>query len=242
MSTAQIKAILFDMDGTLINSEDYYLLQLNGILLECFDKGPLEQEILVEIQGRPGIKIAEIITRELGLNATAEEFYNLTNSPERLEIYKNCSFLPGMKELVMHLKLVKNLPIAIATSTTKLKYDSKTSHLNDCGFELFDDIVTGGDVPQLKGRGKPNPDIWWYTLDRLNELLELTDEDKISIKDCLIFEDSFSGIQSAIASGAHSVWIPSNKGSLQALDHDQLDDKCEILDSIREFNKSKYGL
>lgn len=235
------------MDGTLINSEDIYIKQLNSILAS-FNKEPLSKDLIAKIQGRPGAKICEIIVEERGLGDTisGQEFYAITNEPKLLSVYKETAFLPGIKEFLRHLKYTHNVPMSIATSTTKLKYDAKTQHLQNDGFDMFEVVLTGGDQPSLKGRGKPEPHIWHMALDMTNERLGVKGTDKeIKIEECLIFEDSVSGIKSAIRLGGKGVFIPSNPDAVKALPQNELNWILEnseaVLDSFEAFDASKYG-
>lgn len=246
---SKVRAILFDMDGTLINSEEIYINQLNNILSTNFNKGPLSEPVKQKIQGRPGIKISEIIVQENQLTGkcTAAEFYELTNDPKQLALLQECQFLPGIQDFLIHVKRKYDLPIAIATSTTRTKFTAKTQHLQENGFDLFDVTVTGGGNPKLpKEKGKPQPDIWFLALDELNEKLGLKDtKDEIKMTECMIFEDSVSGIQSAINANAKSVWIPSHSFLLNSLLEKELlyyKENCEvILDSFLQFKKENYG-
>lgn len=247
--SSAVRAILFDMDGTLIDSEEIYINQLNDILSTSFNKGPLSEAVKQKIQGRPGMQISEIIVQEnqLAGRCTAAEFYALTNDPKRLALFQECRFLPGVQDFLVHVKSKYSLPIAIATSTTRAKFAAKTRHLRENGFDLFDVTVTGGGNPRLpREKGKPQPDIWFLALDELNEKLGLRGtKDEIKMAECMIFEDSLSGIQSAISARAKSVWIPSRSLLLSSLPEEELAhyrESCEaILDSFLQFKRENYG-
>lgn len=66
-------------------------------------------------------------------------------------------FLLGVEKFVKHLK-TNNVPIAVATSSSKESYDLKAQHHDDF-FSLFNHKVFGGSDPEVKN-GKPSPDIF----------------------------------------------------------------------------------
>ena len=72
--------------------------------------------------------------------------------------------MPGVEKLLDHL-IKNNIPIAVATSSTKEYIDLKTSpHRNV--FDKFDFFVNGSSDPEVK-RGKPHPDIFLVCASRL---------------------------------------------------------------------------
>ena len=67
----------------------------------------------------------------------------------------------------------------------------------------------------------------------------------IKMENCLIFEDSVSGIQSGLAAGGKTVWIPSNPEAVKALSDEEMSyykSNCEaILGDFLQFDNNKYS-
>lgn len=231
----RVKACLFDMDGLLINTEDIYTLTLNRILKE-YGLGPLTWDVKIQLQGLPGPEAGKKIIETYKLPLTPKEL-ETKNIEIQNDYWPTAAFLPGALELLKYLKS-KNIPIALCTSSNKIKFKGKTSHLGE-GFNLFDAIVTGDDERIPSGRGKPFPDVWQVGLKSLNDKFNTS----ISPSECLVFEDGIIGVQSGRAFGAHVIWVPHQE-SLPFIDNaaDVLQGQGEQLNTLEELELSKYGL
>jgi len=156
--------------------------------------------------------------------------------------WAKCQFLPGAAELIQYLDS-KKIPFALATSSNKVNFERKTGHLKHI-FNLFGDhIVTGDDERIPKGRGKPFPDIWLAALKSLNSQLS-KDETEIKPDECLVFEDALPGLIAGKAAGAFVIWVPDHRALkvMNGEEHEHIKDHGEILNSLTEFQKEKYGL
>ncbi|KOG98284.1 haloacid dehalogenase superfamily protein DI49_3337 [Saccharomyces eubayanus] len=176
------------------------------------------------------------VIEHYGLPITLKEYEERNISLQSLK-WGTCEFLPGAFDLLKYLKS-KGIPIALCTSSNKSKFLGKTSHLSH-GFDLFDAIVTGDDPRIPKGRGKPFPDVWQLGLKELNEKYH-TD---IKPDECMVFEDGIPGVQSGKAFGAHVIWVPHPEAHAVLGDTKTLlAGKGELLSSLEELEKAKYGL
>lgn len=228
------------MDGTLINSEDIYT-ECTSELLQEFGKGPLTWDVKMQLQGRPGPEAAQTIVETYELPLKAEEFMSLAMEKQESK-WPQTKFLPGALELLQYMQS-RSIPIALGTSTNTLNYQRKTAHLE--GFNLFGPHVVRGDDPRIpKGRGKPNPDIWYHCLASLNEERIKKGKEQISIEECLIFEDGIAGVQSAAAANASVIWIPDRNliKLLNGKEKDIIGNKGEIISNFHDFDKAKYAL
>lgn len=223
------------MDGLLINTEDIYTTVTNEILGQ-HGKGPLTWDVKIQLQGLPGAEACKKVIAHYELPFTPEEF-DRKNVQIQTSKWSSCEFLPGALDLIQYLKS-QNLPIALCTSSAKMKYHGKTSHLRH-GFDLFDVIITGDDPRIPKGRGKPFPDIWHLGLDGLNKKFG-TD---IKPEECIVFEDGVPGVQAGKAANAYVVWVPHPHAFEVLGDTDAiLEGRGELLKSLEDFDKEKFGL
>ncbi|GME71337.1 unnamed protein product [Ambrosiozyma monospora] len=247
-SQKKYKACLFDLDGLLINSEEIYTRACSEVLTTKFHTSQgLTWDVKSKIQGIPGHIGAGIVTKSYGIDnaVSANDFFEIVNAKQR-ELYGECEILPGVKDLITGL-VKDNIPIWICTSSTVVKYQQKTTHLQKELFDLFDGNVVTGDDERLNGRGKPNPDIWWLGLNLLNEKLGLIDEkSKIKIDECLIFEDSVHGFKSGLAAGGFVIFVPDAR-QLELLTTENINalvgkenDNGVLLDSLQDFDRRVY--
>lgn len=237
----QIKACLFDMDGLLINTEDMYTDATNELLAE-YNKPPLPWKVKIELQGRPGRKVAEILLEWSKIPITPDELFEKTAKIQE-KLWPNTTFLPGALELVQNLK-ERNVPIALATSSMYHKYLQKTGHLRH-GFDLFGQhVVTGDDERIPEGRGKPCPDIFLAALESINAERRENDLEEIKPEETIVFEDGISGVIGGNDAGCKVVWVP-HPGAREVLDDEYMKKVIrdgEILHSLEDFDLEKYGL
>jgi HAD superfamily hydrolase (TIGR01509 family) len=107
------------------------------------------------------------------------------------DLKQRLPFRPGALELLMALKR-KGIPTALVTMSMRKMALAVTEQIS---FPAFDVVVAGDEVVH----GKPHPEPYL----KAAELL------RVDIKDCLIFEDSHTGMASAEASGGHTIGIPN---------------------------------
>lgn len=239
----EIKACLFDMDGTLINTEDIYT-EAATELLALYGKGPLTWDIKIDLQGRPGPDAAQKVVDFYDLPITNEELMKKLFEIQK-DKWDRSAFLPGALELLEYL-IKHDIPIGLATSSNTLSYHKKTDHLAQ-GFSLFDGHIVTGDDPRIPpGCGKPKPDIWHACLKSINDSREKKGLEAIKMEECLIFEDGIPGVFSGKNTDGYVIWIP-HPGALKQLNGKETEiigehDEGEILESLEEFDKAKFGL
>ena len=148
----KIKAVLFDMDGVIFDTEREYLKEWNKI----FEKYGYEmkKEIYVSVMGRGRKKVKEIFKENFGDDLPIEEMYIEKDKMLKEAIENNeVPLKQGALELLEFLK--KNeYKTALATSAKKDRVKSQVNHakINN----LFDAIVCADDIVN----SKPNPEIF----------------------------------------------------------------------------------
>ena len=173
-----IKAIIFDNDGTLLDTIPIYRNSTTVILGHEYT-----EEFHNRVNGMREYEVAELIVKEHNLNMTAQEFIDKRSNVLR-EGLKNSKPFPGAVELVKRLK-AKGYKIGLATSSTREVTDVKFTNQKEL-FDLFDAVVCGDEVIQ----SKPDPEIFLKCLKKLGDYQP---------ENTLVFEDAQNGVQSAKA-------------------------------------------
>ena len=179
----KIKAVLFDMDGVIFDTEREYLKEWNKI----FEKYGYEmkKEIYVSVMGRGRKKVKEIFKENFGDDLPIEEMYIEKDKMLKEAIENNeVPLKQGALELLEFLK--KNeYKTALATSAKKDRVKSQVTHakINN----LFDAIVCADDIVN----SKPDPEIFLKAAEKVN----------IKPENCVVIEDSEAGIRAAFNAG-----------------------------------------
>ncbi|RKS28817.1 pseudouridine-5'-monophosphatase [Pseudomonas sp. WPR_5_2] len=215
-----IKAVIFDMDGLLLDTEGIYT-EVTSIIAGRYGR-IFDWSIKQNIIGRGAGDLARYVVEALDLPISAEEFL-LIREPLMRERFPTAQAMPGAQELVRHLK-ANNIPIAVGTSSSSQSFGQKTT-LHREWFALFDTIVTADD-PEV-GAAKPAPDIFLTAARRLG----------VAPEDCLVFEDSPFGVTAAKAAGMTAIAIPD-----VAMADEKYAHADGILRTLRAFKPSACGL
>ncbi|KAJ2892784.1 hypothetical protein IWW38_003087 [Coemansia aciculifera] len=226
--TRQIKAVIFDMDGLLLDTETIYSKVTNKIL-EPFGKTfPIETKL--KMMGRDVRTATDILLSDLDLPLTFEEYDGQAN--ELKQQYFRCSeLMPGAQKLIEHLAK-HSIPIAVATSSSKAMFAIKTEKHNAV-FGLFAGNITCGDDSAVK-HAKPAPDIFLVAMQRLDSLLQP--------EHCLVFEDAANGVEAANNARMSSVWVHDMRFAVDALAPPTTHNATERITSLVGFDPAKYGL
>lgn len=185
-----IKAVIFDMDGVLIDTEKHYnAAWCEAARMAGFDFTREHALMLRSCDAQLGAKMMkDIFGERFDYFAIRDVRRRLV--AERLEKY-GLEKKPGLDEILdfLHEKGIKR---AVATATPLAL---TLQHLERIGVkDKFDKIVSAKQV----AHGKPAPDVYLYACEQIGERPQ----------DCIAVEDSPNGIKSAYAAGCKPVMVP----------------------------------
>ena len=221
-----IKGALFDLDGTLLDTEPIYDAVEQQLINEFGNGEEMSLDIKLKICGTPPSFNSKLLVDTYQIKLTPEEFIKKRDEL-LIEPFRNSKFKSGAKETTHKCKYDLGLKVAIATSSSKFNFENKTNHLKDWLNEDIDIIITGDDK-RIK-KGKPAPDIFILGAKELN----------LEPKDCIIFEDALSGVKAALGSGAKIVVAvpdPRQRKDIENINYDKNITKLVILNSMDEFD------
>ncbi|AIL47100.1 HAD family phosphatase [Elizabethkingia anophelis] len=181
-----IKAIIFDMDGVLIDAREWHYESLNKAL-RLFGTEISRYDHLVTFDGLPTRKKLEMLSMEQNLPVKLHSFINELKQEYTWQIvYTQCKPIFQHRYALSKLK-EKGYKIAVCSNSI-----SKTIELmmEKAGLsEYLDFFLSNQDVV----KGKPDPEIYTKAITRFG----------LNAKQCLVVEDNQNGIKAALASGAH---------------------------------------
>lgn len=215
-----ITAVIFDMDGLLLDTEGFYTQSTQAIagrFGKVFD-WRLKQHTL----GLGALPFATMIVQALELPMTPQAFL-AEREPMLEQLFVQAQAMPGAEALVRHLA-AHGVPIAVATSSRRHYVDLKTQRHRDW-FALFNAVVTPDD-PEVHA-AKPAPDLYAVAARRIGADPART----------LAFEDSPNGVLSAVAAGLRAIAVPD-----PAMDRSRYTEATAILDGLQHFRPQDWGL
>ena len=201
LKLGNIRCILFDMDGLLLDTEGLYTVVQQKIL-DRFGK-KFTWEIKARMMGRKAIDGAETMIEDLGLGdeLKAEDFLEERDRMME-ELIPDTELLPGVERLLTHLHR-HGVPMAVATGSHRRHYDLKTTRHRALFERVFRHVVTGDQVE----KAKPNPEIFKLAFDKFGY-----GDDDVAPEEVLVFEDAPLGVKAGLAAGMKVVMVPTCPG------------------------------
>ncbi|MDE3182768.1 MAG: HAD family phosphatase [Bacteroidota bacterium] len=187
------KAVIFDLDGTLLDNNSYHLKSWLEYL-KNIGRDISEEEYNANINGRTNKDVIQYIYNR---QMPEEEILKFTLEKEALyrKLYK--PFIKPLSGLIDFLEVLRNkgIPMAIATSGIQPNIDFMFEEVPIK--QYFTEVVNSSHIT----KGKPDPEIYL----KVASLLQ------ISPKNCLVFEDAVVGIKSAKAAGMKVIAVATTQ-------------------------------
>jgi HAD hydrolase, family IA, variant 3 len=182
----KIKAVIFDMDGVLIDAKEWHYEALNKAL-RLFGFEISRYDHLVTFDGLPTAKKLEMMTVERGLPKSLHQLINDMKQIYTMEyVYMKCKPLFVHQYALSRLKS-EGFRLALASNSVRVTIDMmmEKADLN----QYLDFSLSNQDVK----KSKPDPEIYITAINRLG----------LSPEECLGVEDNQNGVKAALASGAN---------------------------------------
>lgn len=191
MSTKNFpEAVLWDMDGTLIDSEPYWMASETALAARY--GASWSEEDGHQMIGKSLYDSSAILKEKFDIqDLSIQEVIDLMTDDVVANLKKRLPFRPGALELLMELKR-RGVKTALVTMSMRRMALTVAEAID---FQAFDVVVAGDDV----SKGKPDPEPYLKAAELLG----------VEITNCLVFEDSNTGLRSAEAAGAHAIGVPN---------------------------------
>lgn len=199
--------VLFDMDGVMIDTEPQYDVFWKHAG-DRYNTGITDFEKVIK-----GTTLPNILKKYFS-HLTQEELQTLSDNLDKFEANMNFEEIPESVKFVNELK-AKGIKVGLVTSSTdtKLIAVNKAKQFD----KLFDTVVSASRVTE----GKPNPKCFLLAAEDLG----------VDPKNCIVFEDSFAGIEAGKSAGMKVIGLATTNSA------ESLQDKCsKVIPNFRNFS------
>ncbi|HQG16563.1 MAG TPA: HAD family phosphatase [Ornithinibacter sp.] len=181
-------AVLWDMDGTLVDTEPYWIAAEHDIVEE--HGGTWTEELAHQLVGQDLLVAATFIRDNSAVDWSPERIVDEMLGRVIVKVSEHIPWRPGARELLAALK-AEGVPSALVTMSWRSLADAVLGALPE---GTFDVVVTGDEV----SHGKPHPEPYRAAARLLG----------VSPQDCVAIEDSPTGVRSAVAAGVPTLAVP----------------------------------
>jgi HAD superfamily hydrolase (TIGR01509 family) len=186
-TTSRPAAVLWDMDGTLVDTEPYWLRAETELVHEWGGHWTMDDGL--QLVGSSLTNSSRVI-QSRGVDLEPEEIIQLLTTRVMEQLDRSVPWRPGSHEMLMAVHEA-GVPTALVTMSIRRMADHIAA---SAGFPAFDVVVAGDEVVN----GKPDPEAYLRAASALG----------VEITDCLAIEDSEFGVAAAVASGATTLALP----------------------------------
>ena len=184
-----LRGVLFDMDGTLVDSERLWTASMDKVAAHL--GGVVSSDTRAAMLGKPVPESVAMLLAEFGSSHSVDDTTAMLLAITAEIFATELLWQPGAEELIDATRAA-GLRTALVTNSPRKLVDVALGLL---GPHRFDATVCGDDVE----RGKPDPRAYLEAMDRLG----------LSAAQCLAVEDSPSGTQAAVSAGIPVLVVPS---------------------------------
>ncbi|RPH33669.1 MAG: HAD family phosphatase [Bacteroidales bacterium] len=214
----RFKAIIFDMDGVLVDSEPLHVIIETAMIKEM--EIPLKKEMYSKFAGTTSLSMWKTLIEEFHLDKNPNElsaesdrrFVDTLLNTEQVQLFE------GVREVLINL-YNKGIPIALASSSSRMIVDAILEKFNLR--QYFSAVVTGSDIQN----SKPHPEIFLLAAKKL----------KVSPSESVVIEDSPNGVKAAQLAGMNCIGFASEKN------HHDISHATWIIKSFGEFDYELFN-
>lgn len=215
----KIKAIIFDMDGVIFDTEMIYL----KVWSDVFEKYgyQMTKEIYASVLGTGRENVKKVFLNHFGSDLPIDDMYREKDENLTKEIEKGVPLKLGILEILEYLK-ENNFRIALATSAISKRAFKQLKQANIESF--FNAVVCRDEVRETK----PNPDIFLKAADKL----------MVRPEECIVIEDSSAGIEAAFKAGM----LPIHVVDLKEADEKILSNSYKSFNNLNEIRNELMSM
>lgn len=213
----KVKAVIFDMDGLMIDTERLYF-EVERIMARKFGK-EVKDETLWKMMGRKPLEAITVFAEDLELDISPKKLLEIRDELFVKKLVNEVEPMSGLFDILNILKGKVKMAIATGSPQKFLKIVLDKLKIES----YFDVFVTSDEVE----KGKPDPEVYNTAVKRL----------KVAPFECVVLEDSSNGALAAVRAGCYTIAVPTvytNKQDFSFVNYVAKDLK-DAAEKINEF-------
>ncbi len=185
-----IRAIVFDMDGLMVDTEELYW-QVGRALAAEYGK-TVSNDTLLKMTGRDRLVSSQVFADDTGIPLSGEQVMHRREAM-MLDLFRRGGIkaMPGLRQILDRFR--GRLKLGVATSSPRVLVEAALPALEVHAH--FDAITAGDEITN----GKPDPEIYLKTMGKLS----------VQPVECVVLEDAPLGATAGKAAGAYVIAVPS---------------------------------
>ncbi len=196
-----LRAVIFDFDGVITDSEMLHLRCFNQVLTQ-FGPQIATEDYYKDYLGLTDVDVFRLVVDRGLVTLTEQQIRSLAK--QKNEIFKKLAktdarIIKGVRDLLRMLEQ-NNIPMAICSGALLAEIEAV---LEQNRLRSFFEVIVSAE--QVK-KGKPNPDGFVLTLQKLNE----RKQSLILADQCVVIEDSHWGLEAAKAAAMHTIAVTNS--------------------------------
>ncbi len=224
-----IKAVIFDLDGTILNTHDQWHNATKAVLAKrgFVTLTPEQEEVLLSLSGVTIRNAARVLYDKFHITDPIEEFV-VEKKDTFIELFKqsDASFIHGFESFVQKLRH-HEIPHSIATNADDHSLAAMSKRA--CLESFFGNHIYN--ITHVQNRAKPDPAIFLHAADKLG----------FAPSECIVFEDSLQGFLAAEAAKIRCIAIKNeHNASLLNKVHGAIDSYDEAEEVMRLIAKTMH--
>ncbi len=185
-----IKAIIFDMDGVLVDARDWHYEALNKALM-LFGAEISRQDHLTTYDGLPTKDKLKMLSKATGFPTGLHDFINEMKQKYTLQVINEKANPTFEHEYALSRLYAQGYKLAVASNSI---YNTIDILMEKCALQPYLEFFLSNEDVKM---GKPNPEIYTKAIHKLG----------LSPQQCVIIEDNVNGIKAATAAGGHVMQV-----------------------------------
>ena len=196
-----LQTVIFDFDGVITDSEVLHLRSFNQVLAQ-YGVEITEKDYYKVYLGLTDLDCFKLLASEGQFGLTEEQIENLAKEKKQVfeKLAKNeCSIIEGVRDFLQMLRQ-NNIPMAICSGALLAEIELI---LEQAQLRSFFEVIVSAEQVE---KGKPNPEGFLLTLQKLNEKIPSS----ILAEQCIVIEDSHWGLEAAKAARMHTIAVTNS--------------------------------